>query len=242
MAVTGRGVPRNAIVTSSIIGFLCVIAAAIWPKTVFAFLLNSSGAIFLVLVQMMWVEETRTQIILSLMSWAIVLALFFVNRAIIARRPVLPDVVPTGEASRILVIANETVGASELIDELRRIDAAGKASYQVVVPASPVETGTAATHGAVSVWEATIEAATARLKRTLGILREAGLEADGKLGDYRPLHAMEQAVESFSPDRIVISTLPTSESVWQRFDVVDRAKAFGLPVTHIEAHSMQGAT
>ena len=74
------------------------------------------------------------------------------------------------------------------------------------MPASPVETGTAATHGALGVWEATVEAATARLGRTLGILREAGLDADGRLGDYRPLRAMEQAVESFGPDRIVIST------------------------------------
>ena len=32
---------------SSIVGFLCVIAAAISPDTVFAFLLNSSGAVIL---------------------------------------------------------------------------------------------------------------------------------------------------------------------------------------------------
>lgn len=278
--VTGRGVPRNAIVASSIIGFLCVVAAAIWPETVFAFLLNSSGAvilfvylliaisqivlryrtdesklkvkmwffpvlsfigagaIFLVLVQMMWVEDTRTQISLSLLSWAVVLVLFFVNRALIARRPVVPDAAPTGEATRVLVIANETVGAAELIEELHRIDAAGSATYQVVVPVSPVETGTAVQHGALDVWEATVEAATERLEGTLGILREAGLDANGELGDYRPLRAIEQSIESFGPDRLVISTLPSSESVWQRFEVVDRAKAFGVPVTHIEAHSM----
>ena len=34
--VTRRGVPAIAILTSSIIGFLCVIAAAVWPDTVFA--------------------------------------------------------------------------------------------------------------------------------------------------------------------------------------------------------------
>src|SRR6476619_3796908 len=45
--VTRRGVPANAILASSIIGFLCVIAAAVSPDTVFAFLLNSSGAIIL---------------------------------------------------------------------------------------------------------------------------------------------------------------------------------------------------
>ena len=45
--VTRRGVPAVAILASSIVGFLCVIAAAVSPDTVFAFLLNSSGAIIL---------------------------------------------------------------------------------------------------------------------------------------------------------------------------------------------------
>ncbi len=45
--VTSRGVPRAAILLSSVVGFLCVIAAAVSPDTVFLFLLNSSGAIIL---------------------------------------------------------------------------------------------------------------------------------------------------------------------------------------------------
>jgi GABA permease len=45
--VTNRGVPRAAILLSSVVGFLCVIAAAVSPDTVFLFLLNSSGAIIL---------------------------------------------------------------------------------------------------------------------------------------------------------------------------------------------------
>ena len=47
MRLTPRGVPANAILFSSIVGFLCVIAAAFSEKTIFAFLLNSSGAIIL---------------------------------------------------------------------------------------------------------------------------------------------------------------------------------------------------
>lgn len=45
--VSKRGVPVAAILASSVIGFLCVIAAAISPDGVFLFLLNSSGAIIL---------------------------------------------------------------------------------------------------------------------------------------------------------------------------------------------------
>ena len=46
--------------------------------------------------------------------------------------------------------------------------------------------------GAAFVWEATAEAAQQRLDRTLAILREENLEADGELGNYRPLRALRR--------------------------------------------------
>jgi GABA permease len=117
-----RGVPRNAILFSSIVGFACVVAAAFAEKTIFAFLLNSSGAIILfvyiliaisqivlryrnkgtelrlkmwlfpalsilttvgmlaILVQMGFDDSLRSQLLLSLLSWAVVLGLFFLNK------------------------------------------------------------------------------------------------------------------------------------------------------------------
>ena len=47
ITVNGRGVPVWAILLSTVVGFLCVIAAYVSPDTVFLFLLNSSGAIIL---------------------------------------------------------------------------------------------------------------------------------------------------------------------------------------------------
>ena len=139
-------------------------------------------------------------------------------------------------------MANETVGATELIEELARLDSDLDATYLVVVPASPVDTGAAVTHGALDIREATTAAAQARLDRTLAILTDAGLTVTGQLGDYRPLRAVREAIDSFGPDRIVIATLPASASVWQRFEVVDRVRALGVPVTHIEAESMLAGT
>src|SRR6476469_3769204 len=55
--VTKRGVPAVAILASSVVGFLCVIAAAVSPDTVFAFLLNSSGAIILFVYVLIGVSE-----------------------------------------------------------------------------------------------------------------------------------------------------------------------------------------
>jgi GABA permease len=279
VSVTRRGVPAVAILISSIVGFLCVIAAAVSPDTIFAFLLNSSGAIILfvycligisqivlryrtgserlrvkmwlfpvlsiltvvgilgILVQMGIQKDSRSQLILSLLSWAVVIGFYLANKWFIARRPVPHELAPTVEPHRVLVMANETANSAELLDELRRIGADHAASYFVVVPASPIETGVAATHGPLDVMEATQEVAKARLDHTLSTLRSENLEANGALGDYRPLRALANAVDTFRPDQIVIATLPLEESVWHRFDVVDRARAEypNLPVTHVVA-------
>ena len=280
VTVNSRGVPMVAILSSSVIGFLAVIMAAVSPDTVFSFLLNSSGAVILfvylliavsqiilrrradestlkvkmwwfpalsvltalgivlVLVQMGLTEDVRIQLVLSLASFAVVLVLFFINRKRISRLPARPVNEPTGDARRVLVLANQTLEADELLSELQRIDSMGKATYYVCVPASAVETGTASTHGAVSVRDATTKAAQARLDRTLEALRARNLDASGGLGDQRPLRALRAAVTQFDPDQIVIVTLPATDSIWQRFEVVDRAGELGLPVTHVEAASL----
>jgi GABA permease len=126
--VTRRGVPATALLVSSVVGFLCVIAAAVSPNTVFAFLLNSSGAIVLfvylliavsqivlryrtpdselrlkmwlfpvlsflttagilaVLVQMYFQKSVRSQLLLSLLSWAVVLVVYAVHKWLLTRR------------------------------------------------------------------------------------------------------------------------------------------------------------
>ncbi|PND59149.1 GABA permease [Mycobacterium sp. ENV421] len=127
--LTPRGVPANAILFSSVVGFACVIAAAFAEKTIFAFLLNSSGAIILfvylliaisqivlryrhrdaklrlkmwlfpvlsiltvvamlaILVQMYLDDKLRSQLVLSLLSWGVVLVLYFVTRRFNRNRP-----------------------------------------------------------------------------------------------------------------------------------------------------------
>jgi GABA permease len=281
MEVSRSGVPRAAILSSTVVGFLCVIAAAVSPDRVFSFLLNSSGAVILfvylliavsqiilrrrtspekltvkmwlfpvlsfvvvaailaVLVQMAFDAEARTQLVLSLSSWALVVLLYFGTRRFRNRAPrdAVDRPAPAGDrppAERVLVLANETVEGTELMDELRAIDRAGHARYFVCVPANPIDTGQALHQGAAFVWQATTEAAQARLDRTLDLLHREGLEADGALGTYKPLRALAEAVASFDPDRLVICTLPEDRSAWLRYDVVDRAReTYDLPVTHV---------
>ena len=83
----------------------------------------------------------------------------------------LDAVAPTGPATKVLVLANETVTALELLAELDKIDADRKAEY-LVHPANPVDTGRAEKSGAAFV------------RRT----RRQGRRAQGAIGDYRPPH------------------------------------------------------
>jgi len=124
LTISKRGVPAWAILSSSVVGFLCVIAAYVSPDTVFL-LLNSSGAIILfvyllislsqlrmrptipperlrvkmwlypvltlltaaaivaILVQMLIRSSTRSQILLSLLAWAVVLLAYALQRKVI---------------------------------------------------------------------------------------------------------------------------------------------------------------
>ena len=96
--------------------------------------------------------------------------------------------------------------------------------------ASPLHSG----QGAVWAPGTAVAAAHHRLETTLGILRGEGLSVDGAIGDYRPLHAMDEAVSDFHPDVIVISTHPEERSAWLRQDIVQQARRkYSIPVRHI---------
>ncbi|GAA3641951.1 amino acid permease [Microlunatus ginsengisoli] len=277
MRVNKKGVPVGAILASSVVGFLCVIAAAISPDKVFLFLLNSSGAIIMfvyllicisqivlrrrtppeklivkmwlfpvlsilvaagilgILIQMGWLESSRSQLIQSLGAFGLVVVIYFITTRFRERTPaVVPVVEPKAPVTKVLVLANETVEGRELFDELRSIQGAGRASYYVCVPANPIDTGAAMHKGAVYMWDETAKAAQLRLDRTLTLLHQEGLEATGALGNYKPMQALADAVEQFGPDQLVICTLPEQQSAWLRFDLVDRVReTYQLPVRHV---------
>jgi len=132
--------------------------------------------------------------------------------------------------SKVLVVANETVGAEELLKELRRIEDEKTSDYYVIVPARPLHER----HGLVWTQEGAIEAAEERLEHTLDVLRAEGLHADGRVGDMRPMHAINDALMDFQADMIVISTHPEKRSRWLRLGLVEQTKhRYGLPVIHV---------
>jgi GABA permease len=134
--------------------------------------------------------------------------------------------------SRVLVVANETVGAEELLAEIRRIQDCRTSVFHVLAPA-------VAGHHGLGTWnqEGAIQHAQERLDRTLATLRSEGFDASGHVGDMVPLAAIEDALVSFPADMIVISTHPESRSRWLKKDLVEKARSkFERPVVHVVSH------
>jgi GABA permease len=140
----------------------------------------------------------------------------------------VPPPHPPGER-RLLVIANETVGGFELLAELKRRARGRTTAVLVVTPAlnTPIRHWVSDEDGAR-------EAAAARLEASLEAMRAAGMNSRGEVGDSDPVQAIADAIRTFAPDEIVISTHPEGRSNWLERGVVESAKErFDLPVTHV---------
>jgi GABA permease len=139
-----------------------------------------------------------------------------------------PAASPPGER-RILVVANETVGGPELLSAIRQRSSDAHARVLVVCPAlnSPIRHWASDEDGAR-------EAAQGRLDTSLTSMRAAGLDVSGEIGDGDPIQAIEDAVRTFQPDELIVSTHPPGRSHWLERGVVDKARArFNVPLTHV---------
>src|SRR5215510_11388956 len=130
---------------------------------------------------------------------------------------------------RVLVVANETVGGEELMSAIGEIALAARTRFYVVSPAlnSRLKTWTSDEDPARA-------AAQTRLDSTLSRLSSHDVEARGSVGDVDPLVAVEDAVRSFRPDEIVVSTHPKGRSNWLERGVVDALRErYDVRVTHV---------
>ena len=120
---------------------------------------------------------------------------------------------------RILVVADESVGSAALRDELRRRTGSGRAVVLVVCPATDPPRDD-------------------RLPASLVAMRAVGVDATGEIGDADPMQAIEDALGTFRPDELVVSTLPRGRSRWLEQGVVEQARErFDLPLTHVVVES-----
>ncbi len=118
-----------------------------------------------------------------------------------------------------LVIANQTMSGEPLLELLKKKAADAPHRFIVVVPQG----------------EGSTREANERLGQTLARLHDAGLEATGQVLDPDPFTAIQNALQFYRVDEIVISTFPGERSGWLRMDLVERTRSStSLPVEHIE--------
>jgi hypothetical protein len=124
------------------------------------------------------------------------------------------------DVKRTLVVANQTVGGQALLDALKRKAEEEPRRFIVICPDSGGNGATGDAHE--------------RLAHTLHELQDAGLEAVGQVVHPDPYTAIQNALQFYGPDDIVISTFPETRSGWLRADLIGRVKAStGKPVEHI---------
>lgn len=154
---------------------------------------------------------------------------------------------------RYLVVANQTLGGTELLDAIRDRMARGPAEFWVLVPATPstpLVNDLSALSGAFPISGDLLAAANddardegiamaqSNLDTELRRLREIGATAEGVVGDPNPLTAIEDAMKQRDFDEIILSTLPPGISRWLALDLPHRLRRrIDVPLTVVTAPS-----
>jgi hypothetical protein len=130
-----------------------------------------------------------------------------------------------------LVVANQTLGGDQLMQQLRGFVAEGPCTLHVVVPASADPTSAWHDHASDHAL------AAARLEQAKTRFAKLGVRVTGEVGDHRPVDAVLDVLRRGEQvDEIVISTLPAGPSRWLRLDAVSRIqRAVDVPVHHVVA-------
>jgi GABA permease len=129
-------------------------------------------------------------------------------------------------AAHVLVVATVTAASDDLLAALdeRVRKASVPVDFLLVMPASGPEAA---------------EEMKPRLDVVLARWRDAGLKAEGLIGDSDPVNAVAEVWKPGRFDEVIVSTLPGQTSRWLRSDVPYRIGVLtDLPVTHVVAMSM----
>jgi len=122
----------------------------------------------------------------------------------------------------VLVVANQTATAPELIEVLKELAGREATKFTLVVPGTP--------HGDEHL------PPEQRLAEALEELRGHGLEVAGHVGSHDPVDAVCDEWRQGVHHEVIVSTLPLSSSKWLPGGLPDRvAQMTGAPVTHVVA-------
>jgi hypothetical protein len=147
------------------------------------------------------------------------------------RRPVehvVVDHAADGDRGKeTLVVANQTVEDQQLLDLIKSRASDGRHRFVLIMPQGEGAEG--------DPYE--------RLAHVLRRLEEEGVDAVGQVVHPDPFTAIQNAVQWYPVDDIIISTFSPEKSGWLRADLVGRVKsATGKPVEHVIAGQSQSTT
>ena len=139
--------------------------------------------------------------------------------------------------SRILVVANMTLGSSDLLQSIQDRMTKGPCEFTLLVPAIPharrestMETLTRritnlpVNDEARGAEEADYEHARRRVEFGIEQLQKLGAEVDGEVGNANPFKAVEDALSQRKYDEIILSTLPSRVGGWLSQDLPHKVK------------------
>jgi hypothetical protein len=125
------------------------------------------------------------------------------------------------DVTHTLVVATKTVNSRELLDQLLKLGKDSPHRYTFISPKSG---------------EVRREDTCASLAATLAEMYRNDIDATGQPMSPDPFLAIQNAIEHYRLDEILISTLKGEQSKWMEEGLIDRVKEItALPVRHVEA-------
>ena len=131
--------------------------------------------------------------------------------------------------TRVLIMADQTADSPQLFEAVARRASEGECAFTLLVPARAPSLH----HVTDSDGRGTAEA-QARLEDALPLLsRAARREVVGVVGSHEPFAAIQDALNLFGFDEVIISMLPVTLSTWLDLDLPRRVRALGVKVTEV---------
>jgi hypothetical protein len=128
---------------------------------------------------------------------------------------------------KVLVVEHKTSATPQLLGAVRERVRRGPCTFTLLIPQT-----THGLHKVVDPHDQEVGEARGELDQTLPALREAaGMPVQGIVGDPDPVAAVEDAINLYGFDEIIISTPSPRLARWLRLDLPSKISGMGVPVT-----------
>lgn len=128
---------------------------------------------------------------------------------------------------KVLIVEHKTSATPQLLEAVHERAGRGPCTFTLLVPNT-----THGLHKVVDPHDQEAGEARGELNQTLPTLREAaGMPVEGIVGDPDPVAAVEDAINLYGFDEIIISTPSPRLARWLRLDLPSKVSGMGVPVT-----------